>query len=141
MLTEKEKLLLRYLRRNSRVSLAEISRETKIPLSTLFETLRKLELKAILRHTSLVDFSKIGYNLKVNFVIKARNKQELREFLFNNMNVNSFSSLINGHDFYAECVFRDLFELNKFKEALERFQAVADEIFIIEVLKKEEFNL
>jgi DNA-binding Lrp family transcriptional regulator len=141
MLTDKEKLLLGHLRRNSRKPLAEIGRETGIPLSTLFELLRKLELKAILRHTSLIDFSKIGYTLKVNFIIKARKKQELKEFLLNNANVNTFSSLINGHDFYAECIFRDLFELNRFKEALETLQSGTDEVYVVEELKKEEFNL
>lgn len=141
MFTQKEKLLLGHLRCNSRKSLAEISRETNIPLSTLFEILKKLEQKAILKHASLIDFSKIGYTLKVNFVIKAKNKQELREFLLDNANVNNLVSLINGYDLYAECIFRDLSELNAFKEKLDSLQTSAEEIFIIEELKKEGFSL
>jgi DNA-binding Lrp family transcriptional regulator len=43
MLKEKDLILIKHLRQNSRKSLANISRETNIPISTLFDRLNELE--------------------------------------------------------------------------------------------------
>ena len=139
---EKEVELLRHLRQNSRKSLAKISKETSIPTSTLFELLKKLENTVITKHTSLLDYSKLGYNLKINFAIKTNKKQELKQFLIQHKNTNSLSKLINGHDFYVECIFKDLKQVIEFKEQLERFD-IKDlkETQIIEEIKKEGFNV
>ena len=79
MLTEKEKTLLQHLRKDSRKSLADISKETKIPISTLFDTLRKLESKVIIKHTALVDFAKLGHGMKAGFAISTKNKPRLKK--------------------------------------------------------------
>jgi DNA-binding Lrp family transcriptional regulator len=140
MITKKETVLLKHLRENSRKSLVSISKETDIPVSTLFDVLKRLESNIIIKHVSLVDFSKIGYGLKVNFVIKSRNKQGLREFLEKHASINSLSSLINGYDFYAEGIFKDLKEMTDFKEEIEQFGIEKiDEIFIIDEIKREGF--
>ena len=142
MVSEKEALLLKYLRGNSRISLAKISKETNIPLSTLCDSLKRLESNAIKKHVSLTNFSNIGYNIKVNFAISTGQKQKLKEFLLKHPNINSLSSLINGHDFFAECIFRDLKEVNEFKESLEKFNITKiEDTFIIDELKKEGFSL
>lgn len=142
MLTEKELKLLTHLRRNSRKSLSKISQETKIPVSTLFDHLKRLESSVILRHVSLIDFVELGYSLKVAFVMSSKNKQELREFLFNHPNVNTLCSLINNYDFYVECIFKDLKDMTLFKEALEKFDLTNfEENFVVEEVKKEGFGL
>lgn len=142
MLSEKEKCLINHLRKDSRKSLAHISKETKIPTSTLFDLLRKLENSIIQKHVSLINFSKIGYNLKVSFIIKAKDKKKIKTFLEENKNINSLHSLIGTHDFYAECVFRDMKELTDFKEEIMKNGAEdIDESFIVEELKKEGFRI
>lgn len=142
MLTEKEAILLKHLRQNSRKSLTEISKETNIPVSTLFDTLKKLESKAILKHVSILDFLKIGFGLKINFAIKSKQKQKLMDFLIKDKNVNSLSSLAEDYDLYAECIFKDLKDVIEFKEGLEQFEIDnIDEIFIIDEIKKEGFGL
>lgn len=142
MLTEKEKILLRHLRKNSRKSLTRISREEGIPVSTLFETLKRLEQKAVKRHVSLIDFSKLGYGFKVNFAIGSKNKKDLKDFLINSGYVNSLYSLISGHDFYAECIFPSLKKLTEFKEDIDQFFITSiEENFIVEEIKKEDFIL
>ena len=140
MITEKETILLKHLRQNSRKSLAKISEETSIPVSTLFDTLKKLESNVIVKHVSLLNFSKLGYSLKMCFAISTKQKQELKGFLIQSQNVNSLSSLMNGYDFYIECIFKDFKEMTEFKENLEKFQIeTIDETFIVDELKKEEF--
>jgi len=140
---KKEQLLLQHLRKNSRKSLTEISKETGVPVSTLFDTLRRLESNFIIRHVSIVDFSKLGYSLKVNFAIGSKKNDRLRSFLLQNWNVNSLYSLVdNNYSFYAECIFKDMKDLSAFKEQLLESGATnISEWFVVENVKKEEFML
>jgi len=142
MLTHKDLILLDKLRKNARKSLSKISKETRIPVSTLFDKLKKLENNIIIRHTSLVDFSKLGYSLKINFAIKTREKQELRNYLMKNKHVNSLYKSVDDY-FYVEALFRNMKELFEFREYIEAHFKVEkiDEHHIIEDLKKEGFLL
>ncbi len=143
MLSEKETKLLKHLRENSRESLTSISAKTGIPVSTLFDVLKKLESGVIIKHVPLLDFSKIGYNIRVNFAINSKNNSKMREFLANHRNVNSLSSLIdNNFSIFAECLFKNLKEMSDFKDSLSRFEVTnISENFIVEELKKEDFQL
>lgn len=141
MIKSKEQLLLQCLRKNSRRSLAGISKETGVPVSTLFDTLKRLEGDLIKKHVSVIDFSKLGYGLKVNFAINSKENARLKSFLVQNRNVNSLYSLIdNNYAFYADCVFKDMNELSAFKERILEFEdANLREWFIVDSIKKEEF--
>lgn len=140
MLNEKEEVLLRILREDSRKSLSKISKETGIPISTLFELLKRLEDKCINKHVSLVNFSNIGYNVKINFALRVQNKEGLKKWLRNHKSVNTLSSLVSDYDFFVETIFKDLKEMMDFKDSLERFGIVTfDEFFVVDELKKESF--
>jgi DNA-binding Lrp family transcriptional regulator len=142
MLKEKDLILIKHLRQNSRKSLANISRETNIPISTLFDRLNELEKTVIKNHVSLIDFSKLGYNFMVNFSIKTREKETLKNFLLVNKNVNSFYKVSPNFDFYIECVFKDMKELEDFKDNIKKFDIVdLNEINIVNDIKKEGFIL
>lgn len=119
-LDEKETLILSELRRNSRQSLVEISKKTDIPISTVFDKIRKIEEMLIVKHVSLVDFSKIGFNIRVAIFIKADKKDELRDFLINHKDINIVSR-INNADFFIEAIFRKMGEFYDFLEAMEKF--------------------
>jgi len=142
LLTKKELLILTHLRADSRKSLAMISRETDIPISTIFDKVNKLGKSMISKYSPLLDFQKLGFGLRVNFVLKAndKKKQELKDFLLINKNVNSMLRLNNDFDFFIEAVFRDMKGLEEFSESLEKFKIKKKkEFFIIEDLKREEF--
>ena len=142
MLTKKELLILTHLRADSRKSLAMISRETNIPISTIFDKVNKLGKSTISKYSPLLDFQKLGFGIRINFVLKAndKKKQELKDFLLTNKNVNSMLRLNNDFDFFIETVFRDMKGLEEFSESLEKFKIKKKkEFFIIEDLKKEEF--
>lgn len=138
---EKELVLLKHLRENARKSFVKISKEVQIPVSTLFDVLGRLERNVILKHTSLVDFSKLGYSLKVNFIIACEDKHKVKKFLLEHSNVNTLSSLINGSDFFVECIFKDMKEVMNFREDMQ-YIGIKDieEIFVVEEIKKEEFG-
>ncbi len=142
LLTKKELLILTHLRADSRKSLAMISRETGIPISTIFDKVNKLGKNTISKYSPLLDFQKLGFGLRVNFVLKAndKKKQELKNFLLTNKNVNCILRLNNEFDFFVETVFRDMKGLEEFSESLEKFKIKKKkEFFVIEDLKREDF--
>ena len=53
--------ILKYLRRNSRETMTRMSKETRIPISSVFDRLKRLEAIGVIhRYTSLLDMKKIG---------------------------------------------------------------------------------
>ena len=141
-MTKKELLILTYLRADSRKSLAMISRETGIPISTIFDKVNKLGKSTITKYSPLLDFQKLGFGIRINFILKAndKKKQELKGFLLENKNVNSILRLNNGFDFFVETVFKDMKDVEEFSESLEPFKIKKKkEFFIIEDLKREDF--
>ncbi len=142
MLTEKELLILSHLRENSRKTITDIAKETGIPKSTVFDNINKLKTKVIKKNVSLLDFSKVGYGLRVNFAIKAKNKKEAREFLANHKNVNSVYKTTNNFDFYIEAIFKNMKEMHDFKDELDNLGIKrSEEHFLIDDIKREGFML
>lgn len=133
-------VILKHMRQNARKSLTEISHHTSIPVSTVFDRLQKYEKGVIKRYTSLLNFEKIGYNVRVVYIISSNKRESLKGFLMKHRNVNNVYRLNNGYDFYAEAVFRNMKELEEFNEQLERFSIrLRQEHHIIEELAKERF--
>lgn len=140
MLTEKEEKLLREIKKNSRASLSEISKNTNIPISTLFETLKKLNNTIITKNICLLDYNKLGYPLNVHFEIETKNKEQMNRFLKQNRNVNNTYLSANGPDIYAECIFKDFSQLIELKEKLDSMDSTSyKETFIVDEIKKETF--
>ncbi len=142
LLTKKELLILTHLRADSRKSLTMISHETGIPISTVFDKVGKLGKNTISKYSPLLDFQKLGFGLRINFVLEANNKkkQELKDFLLENKNINSILRLNNSFDFFVEAVFKDMKGFEEFSDSLEKFKIKKKkEFFIIEDLKKEDF--
>ncbi len=140
--TRKDILLMTYFRRNARENLTQISRWTSIPVSTIFDRLREFERGLIQRHTTLVDFKRLGFDIRVNilFKIAKESREEFREFLVSNENINSIYRINSGFDYFIEAIFRDMSDLQRFTELLERFKIEAkQELFILEDIKRESF--
>ncbi len=135
--------ILSHLRHDARVSLTKMSRETNIPVSTIFDKLHAFEKKYILRHTSLVDFKKLGYMIRSHISIKSNkdNRESLVKFLTKNNSVNSLYKINNGFDFMFEGIFIDIQEMENFIEMLEEDYNIIDhkEHFVIEDIKRESF--
>ncbi|MFH1590209.1 MAG: winged helix-turn-helix transcriptional regulator, partial [archaeon] len=82
----KEKMILIELRKNARKSFAEIARQQEIPVTTVFEIHQKLQEK-IIKHTTLVDFEKIGFPIRA--LIAVNNNKKTLEWLKNREEVNN----------------------------------------------------
>lgn len=135
--------IIAHLRLNARMGLTQMSRKTSIPVSTIFDKLKTYEKNIIQKHTSLIDFSKLGYNTRANITLKTnkQNREKLKEFLQKHQNINSVYKINNGYDYLIEAVFRHIKELEDFLEMLEeKFDATERKVYyIIEDIKREGF--
>jgi DNA-binding Lrp family transcriptional regulator len=140
MIKRKDLDIIRHIRADSRVSLADISRKTKIPISTVFDKLSKFQNRFIEKNVTLLNFQELGYAIKVNYVIKCKDRDKLKDFLMQKNSVNNLYRINNGSDFFFEAIFRDMNEMEEFTEKLEEFGIERkDKFHVIEELKRESF--
>lgn len=139
----KDLQIIAYLRQNARMPLTKMSRRSRIPVSTIFDRMKINEKEVIVKHTCLLDFSKLGYHTRANISLKVdrEDKEGLREFLIKHRCVNSVYKISDGFDFMVEGVFKEIKDMNEFLEEVESKFKVEDRkaVFIIEDLKREAF--
>ena len=134
--------ILQQLRQNARFTLTKMSKNTGIPVSTIFDRMKDFEEVYIDKHTSLINFKKLGYDLKVNFIIKVakHQKEDLRRYLEQCGFINNLMKVNSGYDFLFEGIFRNMDELDFFEGKLEDFDiAEMQRHFILEDIKRESF--
>ncbi|MFH0870725.1 MAG: Lrp/AsnC family transcriptional regulator [archaeon] len=139
-LNKKRLLLIRELRNDARKSLSDMSRDTGIPVTTIFDNYNKLvDGRIILRHSPMIDFKKLGFNFRSFLLLKAKDRDEIADFLDSQMNVNSVFR-ISGYDYLVDCVFPGIREFYDFTDALKSIGVSEVEVHdVIEQLKYEEF--
>jgi DNA-binding Lrp family transcriptional regulator len=141
MTSKKDLLIITNLRNNARMPLTKMSKNTHIPVSTIFDRLKVNDI--IVKHTSLIDFAKLGYKVRaqIAFKVDIEDKEALREFFMKSEVCNSVLKINNGYDFMIEGVFREIKEMEDFLENLDqKFRIIEKTTFyIIEDLKKEAF--
>lgn len=141
---EKDLLILSHLRRDARMKLTDMSKQTKIAVSTLFDRITMFIDKGLVRkYTSTVDFKKLGYQAKVLILFSCKKKcrQDLQTTLERHPSLNSLYKVNNGWDFMAELVFSGVKEVEDFIEEVEEKVTISKKgiFYIIDELKKEEF--
>lgn len=143
MLKEKEILILSYFRNDARISLTKLSKLTRVPVSTIFDKIREYKRTNIIKkYTSLIDFKKLGYEIRIQILLSAGkdNRDVLQKFLVQHPKVNNVFRINNGFDFLIESFFRDMQELDVFTKELEEFNPLQKkEFFVMEDIKREEF--
>lgn len=139
-MTQNYLLILKNLRADARKSFTNISKDTGIPVTTVFDNYHKLaKNEVITKHTALIDFKRLGFYFR-NFVfIKVRNKDELLSYLKDHENVNSVFKM-NTYDYLIDAVFPGIREFYLFIDDLRDFNIINLELHdVIEHIKKEEF--
>ncbi len=143
MVEEKDVMLLAQLRKNARAKLTNISKQTDIPVSTIFERLRTPLRSYIKKYTCLLNNSELGFNSRATLILKVdkEQKHEIGQFLEKHQNVNSLYRINNGYDFLIDVIFKQMMNLEEFIEHLERkFRIKQKEVyFIIDEVKEEAF--
>ncbi|MFH1589332.1 MAG: Lrp/AsnC family transcriptional regulator [archaeon] len=140
---KKDIVFLTHLRNNARETLTMISKKTRIPISTLYDRLKTHENDVITKHTTLIDFAKLGFLCKANITIKVdiEDRDAVKNYLTCQNSVNSLFKINNGYDFLIEGVFKHVKEMEDFMELLERkFKVLEKNVYyIIEDIKRESF--
>lgn len=136
----KDLKILQALRINSRRSLTEIGTVTDVPLSTVFKRINKLEKGLIKKYVSLVDFSLIGFSIRISLVLKSKDRESLKRFLLESPNVNSVYRTSQDFDFFVETVFPDMLGFESFMEELNGMVSDKKVFHVIEDLRKEDFR-
>lgn len=143
MLSQKDLLLLTNLRQNARETLTKLSRKTSIPVSTIYDKLKLYNGDIIKKHTSIIDFAKLGYNARVNIMLRVdkEERDEIRTYLANRDCINSVFKINNGYDFLIEGVFKDIREVEDFIETIEdKFKIKSKQVYyIVDEIKREGF--
>ena len=142
-LNQKDLKILAHLRKDARMPLTKMSKKIQVPVSTIFDRLKMSESSIITKHTSLLDFTKLGYHTHANIAIKvdSEHKEELKKYLIKHQSTNSVYKINNGYDFLIEGVFKHIKNMEEFIDDLEKRFKITDKkfFFVIEDLKKEEF--
>jgi len=143
MVIKKDLMVISCLRQNARETLTRMSRKIRMPISTIYDRLRYQERDLIIRHTTLLDFAKMGFNARVSIAIRVNreSRSQICQFLASHPNVNSLFKINNGYDYLIEAVFRHLKELQEFMEQIEaKFPITEKQLFyIVDDVKREDF--
>ena len=136
-------LIMLNLRQNARQTLTRMSRKTSIPISTIYDKLRKHEQDIIKRHTCLLDFSKLGYSTRATVMIQVPRSQreEVQEFLSRSVCVNTLMKINNDFDFFFEAICKQIRDVEDFIETLEeKFSIKKKKVYyVIDEIKREGF--
>lgn len=111
-------------------------------MSTIFDKLKVYEGNVIKKHTSILDFNILGYDVRVQLMIKVKKelKEDLYKYLMKSYSVNSLYKINNGFDFMLECVFKNMNEYQIFNENLDNKGVLKKtEFFILQELRREAF--
>ena len=133
--------MLSHLRQDARKGLTYISKNTGIPVSTLFDRLKAT--KAILRHTCLLHYPALGFSCKALLLFRTNknHKAALGQFLCRHPYINTVHKINNGNDFCAEGIFRDLSHLEQFLDSIEETFSIKTSTvhYLLDELKREGF--
>ena len=143
MFDKKELEIITELRQDARRQITQISRNTSIPISTIYDRLKHNKCGIMLRNVTLVDFSKLGFGCRVNMALRLKKKarEEVREYLQTCFNVNSLFKINNGYDFMIDAVFKNVKEVEEFIEEVEDKFSVAElrTYYVIDEITREHF--
>lgn len=143
MLIERKELqIVCAFRKNARENLTTASRKLQIPVSTIYDRLKKYQGNLITKHTAIIDFKKLGFAIKVLMAFKAKGEHRtpIYDFLKNHYRVNSMYRVSSHSDYLIEVIFKDLRELQLFADKLESLGVEnRQEYYVVEDIKKEDF--
>jgi DNA-binding Lrp family transcriptional regulator len=136
----KDKVILSHLRENNRQSVVDIAYKTGIPVSTIYDRIRACEKEVITKHTTLLDFAKLGFTLRVMVTLAVNNPEVFEEYVKHHYHVNSVFKLDRPNEYMIDCVFANSKELLKMMADLKDKGMESNSLrYVTESLKHEDF--
>ncbi len=124
MLDKKDIEILKALSRNAKKTMMEISKETGIPITTVYNRIRRMEEKGIIKGTRpVIDYSMLGK--KLSAIVKCRldysqantegfNIEKIAKNLTKKRCVEKAMIVTGDYDIILDCFFRDVDEMRDF---------------------------
>ncbi|MFQ5475182.1 MAG: Lrp/AsnC family transcriptional regulator [Candidatus Nanoarchaeia archaeon] len=143
MFDRKELQIITQLRKDARMHITKMSKNTRIPISTIYDRIKNNKCRLMTRNVTLVDFTRLGFSCRVSIILrlKKKQKQELREHLLKSFNVNSLFKINNGYDYMIDAVFKNVKEVEEFMDDIDEKFSVAElkTYYIIDEIAREKF--
>lgn len=125
LMDEKDKILLNELGKDSKRSVQELSKATKIPSTTVYNRIKDLEKEGIIKHyTVKLDNKKVG-KIQAFFEISVNPSVNVSEFL-KKIKADEIYSVAGDYQFLIKSTFNDLGGVYSFTAQLQ--QAKADKV-------------
>lgn len=118
MINKKQLSILAELRKDSRQKLSNIARKLGMPITTFHDNYKKIQ-HIIKSHNTLIDFEKLGYSFRMNFIFRMKNKNILNDFLLNHKNIDAIQLINNKNTLLVWGIFQKTSQAYEFKEILE----------------------
>ncbi|MGE0792623.1 MAG: Lrp/AsnC ligand binding domain-containing protein [Candidatus Woesearchaeota archaeon] len=94
----------------------------------------------IKKHTSLLNFRELGFDIRAQLLLKVEKTEELKTFLEKHQSVNNIFRINNGFDFLIEAIFENMSSFDKFFKDISTYNLKkSKEYFILEDIKREGF--
>lgn len=133
--------IIHLLRNNARESLTNMSKKSRIPISTIYDFIKNTDI--IDRHTSIIDYPKLNYHVSIKWVVLIPKNLKIGfiEWLCSQFCMNSIYLTNNKYSYICELIFKNIKEMENFLEiGRDKFKIELDEIFyLIEPIKRESF--
>lgn len=140
MIKESDVKILCELRKDARQPLSNISRATGIPASTIYDRMKLHEGGLIRKHASIVDFQRLGYNIRAGIMVSVDEKEKFIDYLKKHRCVNSVFRTEGKYDFFIDCIFSQMTDFQDMIGEMDEFgmkQKLAH--FITDEIEREKF--
>lgn len=142
-LKQKDKEIIKHLRKGKRMSISEIARQLGLPISTVNDSIKRIEARHVIKRSSLLDYSSLGYlaNAKLAIRVSTEKRSPLLDYLKQSSCVNSIYHINSGYDFMIDVVFKDAIILkNWVAELHSKFNADVQTFHLLKVEEIERFT-
>lgn len=138
-LDKKDKIILKELSKNSRITSVDLSNKTSITIPAVLKRIKKLELAGyIKRYSIFVDLSKLNLFQYSIFIVnkKMEEKEKLISYLTQHPNVSFIAEYIGDPFLEFGLILRDPYELRKILQGIEE-TFVHNKVIEISLFQKE----
>ena len=112
---KKDEKIIAILKQNSRASIKEIAKSTKIRPSTIHQRIQKLiKNKVIERFTIKLDNKAVGENFIVIMLVKGSTDEYIDNMVINDKHVKEVFGITGEYDLLIKLKFEDVEEFNNF---------------------------
>jgi len=136
-------MILNELRKNARISMLDVAKKSNIPLSTVYDKVKDYEGDIIKKHTSIIDFSRVGYLSRMLVALKVTKEARgtIQTFLERHPNVNTLQRVNSGFDYLVEIITQNPVMLKDILEEIEMQNGFIEKkcFDIIDEIKREAF--